>query len=1071
MKLIIPLLLTVVSLADAVEWSEVASFDSRRGDLWDGATPYTYTVSDLPAARLPAQDADRRIAFGDELEAAWTGARTDASYRVVARFLCDRGDRVQQLAVNGWPVIRDLHLPVGQPLEVTGAVPAKALSATLALRITRTSGANTVLTSLRIESTATNKLAARTAALETPQSRLTPLPEEAQRMTLDGTWRFHATPPVHWQAAAPADSGWRDIAVPGEWVMQGIQAPNDQPVAYRRSFTLPTAWAGQRIKLRCNGVYSLAEVWVNGRPAGGHEGGFTPFELDVTDLVEPGVNEIALSVQNDSLADKLASATKYACHPLGGISRSIQLFAVPALHISELHVLARADGQAEVRLSVVNEGNRDAGSITGDLAISPWRTNATVLARQRIELGALAAGATTSQVIRLAVTGIRPWHPESPHLYQATLRVGAEALPLATAVRRFGFRTVEVKGNQFLVNGQVTKLRGVCRHESHPQRGRSLTPELRRQDALLYRNSNVNLVRTSHYPPDESFIEACDELGLFVEEEAPMCWAGGTSAAVRERIVRQTLEMAQRDASHPSIILWSLGNESGWSACFAASSTALHAFDPSRPQTFENGPWGGASEVPDAAYVEVGSDHYPGPGGPAKFAQAKRPINFGEYCHLNAYNRRELATDQGLRDAWGPLLYAMWEKMWAAPGVVGGSLWSGIDDTFFIPDATGGVRAVGYGAWGPIDGWRREKPEYWWMKRAYAPVRVLTTSLVAQAAGAALLVDLENRHDFTDLREVGIRWTTGDARGPAEALVAPHARGTLTLKGLPALTNGAAVEISFMSPRGFLLDTVRLPVGQHPPAVTAGATQAPWPELGGPALMVLPMNGQGETQLHGEEKPWPAYTPVCRDWKQTSTVTRADGAIEWHGTYAEAAGTITMGPLINGTRSFAYEFTMREKLNPRQRGLVFDLPGAFSRLDWERADGLPYAPDDALNRRSGSARADEGHAAGLLGVETPPKYPWAQDGNAWGSADFRSTKSNILSARLTDDEGRGLEVLSDGSQHVRAWREDDRIRLLVADYSNAGSERFLGGHSQLTQRPLKVGDVIRGGCTLRVVSP
>lgn len=233
----------------------------------------------------------------------------------------------------------------------------------------------------------------------------------------------------------------------------------------------------------------------------------------------------------------------------------------------------------------------------------------------------------------------KKWDPEHPRLYTLTCEPARDGRILTSATRRVGFREIEVKGNQLLINGVPVKLRGVNRHEVSPDRGRSPYPDAGRKDVELFRRANVNYIRTSHYPPDESLLDAADELGMFVEVEAPFCWAHQSNpdpTIKNDLYLRQHLETVNAFRSHPSVIMWSLGNESVNYEDFRQAGEAIAEIDPSRPRVFSQ--WG-----PDAdkGELEIANHHYPGPSGPEEYRNYQRPVVFDEYCHINAYNRLE----------------------------------------------------------------------------------------------------------------------------------------------------------------------------------------------------------------------------------------------------------------------------------------------------------------------------------------------------------------------------------------------------------------------------------------------
>ncbi|MCI0498330.1 MAG: hypothetical protein L0Y36_01430, partial [Planctomycetales bacterium] len=948
--------------------------------------------------------------------------------------------------------------------------------------------------------------------------RLTPVPAEMPgtdviKMDLNGLWKFNPVPQGDFWCDEQPAGRWYDIQVPGEWVMQGFSVPEGAAAAYRRTFTVPADWKSAQIKLRCDAVYSDATVWINGKEAGAHRVGFTPFEIDVTDYLLPGrQNQIALAVKNESLADVLASGSQYAVHQLGGITRNIYLFAVPKLNIAAVDVETAFDGDyrnavLKVCVDVVNQTGKPVNNARIALNLEEWQTKKGVAVKPgTYTLPEVGPRGCLRHIIEIGIDNPNKWDSEHPNLYLLTCRLMQGSKNLESVTRRFGFRQIEVRGNQLFVNNNPVKLHGVNRHEVHPLTGRSLVSQEWRKDAELFRAANCNYIRTSHYPPAEEFIDICDEMGLFVEEEAPLCWVGhgaNKTWQVQEphavsnlqTILDGTLTMIQRDRSHPSVIIWSLANESAWGPNFIRSFELANIADPTRPKSFHDQSWGQFNSYGSTA--QIANYHYPGPVGPERAAGSERPLLFGEYCHLNSYNRYELAADPGVRDMWGIGFKAMWDEMYAAKGCLGGAIWSGIDDTFYLPNG----KTVGYGAWGPLDGWRREKPEYWHVKKTYSPVRVLTES-IAPASGPIKL-DIENRHDFTNLGELRIEWTLAGKSGTAKADLPPRSKGQLLIDTDTANAAGQTLSLTFHSPRGFVVDTYMLPIGEQtpslPPAKTAGGSDIElemteeainvrgegfkWvisrlsglvsvaafanteAVVGGPHLMVLPLNNAGGTQMTGNDEFAP-YTDICPGWKASEVkAERVNEGVQISvaGRYEQFTGSYKMFIDRAGRLSVDYEFVSATDVNPRQVGLVFDLPRSFDVLKWQRKGLWNVYPHDHIGRLSGSARAFDGiQTCGSVGVRYKPLWPWSSDCTEYGSNDFRSTKAGIYYAAVTDSGGKGVGVRSDGSQSVRVWVDKRVNRILVADYSNAGAEGFFRSHAGVLDRPVKKDQAIKG---------
>ncbi len=929
--------------------------------------------------------------------------------------------------------------------------------------------------------------------------RLSPRPAMDKRISLNGTWKFNEKVPTAFpENLATLD---KDIQVPGEWVMQGFEVEKNTPAAYARSFKVPAAMKDQRVKLRFDGVYSDTTVYVNGQKAGGHIGGFTPFELDVTDLVKVGQeNELALTVQNESLADTMASGSQYACHQLGGISRKVTLFALPKINISSLRVETDFDAKfvdsvLTLELQLVNEGAK-AGDAGVKIELIGPNGKQVHLNKPRFTLNDLAAGEQVDKKLVFNIKKPMKWDNENPNLY--VIRITLESGEVFT--QKIGFKKIEVRGDQVFLNGKPMKFRGCNRHEAHPLRGRSLETGLWTEDVKLFRDSNINLIRTCHYPPAEELMMAADEEGIFVEVEGPYCWEWKSGNPKHLKVtVQQNMEMVISNRNHPSVLIWSIANESAWGKNFEVASDAMRTLDPTRPQTFN---WMSQHRIETACeeHCELANIHYPGYSGPPKTVKyAKRPVYFGEYIHLNAYNRLELASDRGLRDKWGYYLSKIWEEMYQGQGCLGGSIWSGIDDTFFLKDDI----TVGYGTWGPIDGWRRKKPEWFHVKKVYSPIRILNQADLKAEAGK-IKVEVENRQDFSNLNHLDIVWAYGEASGTIKADVAIKSKGAFTIPCAIAKNDGSKLSLKFMDPRGFEVDSYLLPVGKVKESVmvsdmmyrvtssqtkrvitlqshgvtysidkksglfTSLENKQGKVEFSGPSLMILKLNSTGSTQMTGKTLTPQPFTSPCTEWKMTAVKLEND-VVTVTGSYKEAKGAYTYSFSSDGTLDITYDFVGKVQINPRQVGVVFDIPAEFKNLSWKRKGQWSTYPEWHIGRLEGKVSSTEGFESTSVGPKTKPSHEWRLDRGPAGSHDFSSTKHNIFNASLTNDSGFGFGVISNGDQHTRAWIYKDALRLLVASFSNGGSERFLRRLSGIDDRHIRVGTKIKSTFKLNLV--
>jgi beta-galactosidase len=482
------------------------------------------------------------------------------------------------------------------------------------------------------------------------------LASDAPELSLAGPWRFRLLPSapgtLGGAEALPDgeavdgvgavdldDTAWDEIAAPAHWVLEGdgrygapiytnVQypfpidpphVPDQNPTGdYRRRFDLPAEIGdAERILLRFDGVESAYRVWVNGRDIGTATGSRLVQEFDVTEALVPGENVVAVRVHQWSAASYLEDQDQWW---LPGIFRDVTLLARPEAGIDDVSVLAEYDERT------------GSGSLALDLVASDAAFPVSV----RIpELGVDHTWATRADVLPLDAGTVQPWSPDHPYLYETHVSSAEETRSL-----RVGFRTVRIVGDRLLVNGRQVRFSGVNRHETHPDRGRVFDEEHARADMALMKRHNVNAIRTSHYPPHPRVLDLADELGFWVIDECdlethgferrgrrvPGLEVGGVVLQEREAPgfdgygweenpsddprwrdayldrIRRTVE---RDKNHPSVIVWSLGNESGTGANLAAMADWVHDRDPSRPVHYEGDYTGQYTDVYSRMYPSL----------------------------------------------------------------------------------------------------------------------------------------------------------------------------------------------------------------------------------------------------------------------------------------------------------------------------------------------------------------------------------------------------------------------------------------------------------------------------------
>ncbi len=454
------------------------------------------------------------------------------------------------------------------------------------------------------------------------------------RVSLDGQWRFTlldrpGEAPDDFEAPDFDDSDWRKVPVPGNWANYGLDRPEAAPIytnvvmpfggeppavpddnptgLYRRTFRVPAAWRGRRVVLTIGAAESVVHVWVNGAEVGWSKDSRLPASFDVTPHLRRGVNTVVLAVVQWSDATWIEDQDQWW---MPGIHRSVTLTALPQIAIADVAATTglRSDGTGTLDLAVdVDLGDGQPGGWTVEARLEGGRGRASrALAttgpsevprfehgEELTELlsGMFFAGSTVHE--HLEVPDVAPWSHESPALHRliVTLRDPSGKVVDVRAVR-VGFRSIEVGGNELRINGQPVTIVGVNHHEHHDVHGRVVPPEVLRTDLELMKRHHVNAVRAAHYPHDELFYDLCDELGLYVIDEANVESHGRQASLCHDpryfgAIVERGVRMVRRSRNHPSVIAWSLGNEAGYGAAHDAMAAAIRRLDPSRPLHYE----------------------------------------------------------------------------------------------------------------------------------------------------------------------------------------------------------------------------------------------------------------------------------------------------------------------------------------------------------------------------------------------------------------------------------------------------------------------------------------------------
>ena len=571
-----------------------------------------------------------------------------------------------------------------------------------------------------------------------------PVTDRTMTRSLNGKWALKVIEGTADTDEVPAQDGsWGKIPVPGCWEAYGYCKPsydkaNPLTGYYRTTFSVPTEWKGKRIVLRLDGVLYGYDLWINGKKAGSWRSGYNTALFDITPYINKkrGSQELAMKVITRFPGSDFDYNDDWAP---SGIFRDVTLMAVPETHLSDLTIHAKLSGEVSVDTEIANA------------------KKGTTVKHEIYDMQGNMVG--TSKVDNPQL-----WTAETPYLYTLRTMLMQKKDTLQVFTNRFGFRETTIEGNVLKLNGKPIKLRGVTCHSTDPVTVKVINEESILRDMKLMKEASVNYIRTSHYPREPRFYELADSLGFYVIDEVPFGFGDKLLSDTAYYPVLQQRAQAtiRRDKNHPSVIIWSLGNENPLTdICIRLGEYVSSELDPSRPYCYpqvgsyfrrffegEN-----AKGFPSKAPIY--SPHYPTTGQIAGFYQHRdRPVIFTEYCHTLGISLEDHDRQ--------------WEIIQRTPGIAGGSVWEWVDQGMPFKDSldnrygyeekvftsdNGGFEMYGNkGTDGLLYADRTPLPNYYELRRNYA--RAFVSSLKGN------VLTIVNRYDFLNLKDnVTFRWT------------------------------------------------------------------------------------------------------------------------------------------------------------------------------------------------------------------------------------------------------------------------------------------------------------------------
>jgi Glycosyl hydrolases family 2, TIM barrel domain/Glycosyl hydrolases family 2, sugar binding domain/Glycosyl hydrolases family 2/Beta galactosidase small chain/Domain of unknown function (DUF4981) len=582
------------------------------------------------------------------------------------------------------------------------------------------------------------------AAVIDPQTSKT---VETQIRYLSGTGKDDAVLWDFFCTSGRKSGAWTKIPVPSNWEQQGFGGYNygrekiseTNPLAaeqgkYRYKFDVPSDWKEKNVRLVFDGSMTDTQVFINGKSAGEtHQGSFYRFKYDITSLLKFGEsNLLEVTVSKVSANESVNNAERFNVDfwVFGGIFRPVFLEAIPTQFIDRTAIDAHADGSFSVDVYLGNNtstANEIMAQIIDDKGAKVGKSFIAKLSPNQ-----------NSVKLQTTITTPKLWTAETPNLYRVQFTLSQNKQPIHTITERFGFRTFEVRaGDGLYLNGQKIILKGANRHSFYPESARTLSRQISLDDVKLIKEMNMNAVRMSHYPPDAHFLEICDELGLYVLDELAG-WHRSYDTPTGAKLIG---EMIRRDVNHPSILFWDNGNEGGWNK----ENDGEFAKWDSQKRTVLH-PW--------ELFNQVNTGHY------KKFDVSTQALN-----GKDIYMPTEML--HGLYDGGaGAGLFDFWELMRSSKVGAGSFIWALVDESVMRTDQNNRLDSAGNLAPDGIVGPYREKEgSFYTIKEIWSPVQIAPQKLPVDFQG---ILQIENRYDFTNLRDSKFEWSLARFPSPDE---------------------------------------------------------------------------------------------------------------------------------------------------------------------------------------------------------------------------------------------------------------------------------------------------------------